>query len=133
MKLRFILLAFLLTFGLVGCSETNNNDLEETPSKDETPVVVEDEENTDDDDEEVGDDSMIKLTLEQLSEYNGKDGNLAYIAVNGVIYDVSNVSAWTNGAHNGVSAGNDVSTFINGAPHGTSVLSDLEAVGELID
>ena len=129
MKLKSIVLLGLLVFGLVGCSEQSSSDKDETPKTDDTPVVVDDNDN----DEEKGDTDLLRLTVEELAEFNGKDGNNAYVAVNGVIYDVTGVSAWTNGSHNGASAGNDVSSFINGAPHGDSVLSDLDVVGELID
>ena len=62
--------------------------------------------------------------------YNGKDGNKAYIAVEGDIYDVSDV--WVSGEHNGYNAGTDVTNFITSAPHGKSVLDDLVKVGELV-
>jgi len=34
------------------------------------------------------------FTTAELSRYNGKDGNPAYVAVNGVVYDVTNNAAW---------------------------------------
>lgn len=33
---------------------------------------------------------MQEFTLEELKKYNGKNGNPAYIAVNGKVYDVTN-------------------------------------------
>ena len=74
---------------------------------------------------------IIQLTLAELSAYNGKDGNMAYIAVDGNIYDVTN--EWNNGEHNGVMAGTDATTAIIGAPHGVSILENLEIVGELVE
>ena len=33
----------------------------------------------------------LELTLDQLKQYDGKNGNPAYVAVDGVIYDMTNV------------------------------------------
>jgi predicted heme/steroid binding protein len=77
---------------------------------------------------------VLQLTLEELSQYDGQNGNPAYIAVDGVIYDVSDVSFWSGGRHNGFSAGADLTDAIkNVSPHGVSKLSGLPVVGELID
>ena len=87
-------------------------------------------------DDEITDpvvDETIKLTLTELEMYDGQDGNNAYVAVNGVIYDVTGISAWTGGSHNGNMAGQDLTNVIMNAPHGESVLDDLDVVGELID
>ena len=74
------------------------------------------------------------LTLEQLAQYNGKNGNPAYIAVDGIIYDVTNVPQWTNGDHNGFEAGNDLTEQIKTiSPHGVSKLNGIQAVGKLAD
>lgn len=82
-------------------------------------------------DGEVGD---LELTLEELSQYNGKNGNPAYVAVDGVIYDVSESSRWADGEHNGFSAGNDLTEEIkNVSPHGTSTLSRMPVVGKIVD
>ena len=43
----------------------------------------------------------LALTLDQLKHYDGKNGNPAYIAVDGVLYDVSGVRQWKNGSHEG--------------------------------
>ena len=78
-------------------------------------------------------DAGLELTLEELSAYNGKDGQPAYIAVDGVIYDVTNAPRWSNGEHNGFSAGQDLTEEIKTrSPHGTSKLSSVPAVGKLI-
>jgi len=75
----------------------------------------------------------LELTLEQLKQFNGKDGNPAYIAVDGVIYDVTNNHHWTTGTHEGYSAGADLTDAIMGkSPHGISVLGDVPIVGKLI-
>jgi len=72
------------------------------------------------------------FTQEELSQYDGQDGNPAYVAVDGVVYDVSDVGAWQGGEHfNGVVAGVDNTEEISSAPHGTSVLEDLPIVGTL--
>ena len=56
--------------------------------------------------------SELQLTLEELSQYTGQNGKPAYIAVDGVIYDVTNVPQWENGGHNGFSAGKDLTKEI---------------------
>jgi len=77
-------------------------------------------------------DTEVVMTLEELAQYNGKDGNPAYIAVDGVIYDVSDVSQWKDGEHNGFSAGQDLTDEIkNISPHGVSKLTGLPVVGRL--
>ncbi len=75
----------------------------------------------------------LELTLEELAKYNGKDGNAAYIAVDGVIYDVSNSKAWENGGHQGYEAGQDLSEQIKSAPHGVGVLAGMPVVGVLVE
>ena len=76
--------------------------------------------------------SKLELTVDELAEYNGKDGNPAYIAVDDVIYDVSNVPQWKDGEHNGFSAGNDLTEEIkNISPHGVSKLKGQPVVGTL--
>lgn len=84
--------------------------------------------------ESISEEDMIELTLEELSQYNGQDGNPAYIAVDGVIYDVSGVSRWKNGKHNGFEAGNDLTDAIkNISPHGVSKLKSVPAIGTIIE
>ena len=72
------------------------------------------------------------MTLTELAQYDGKNGNKAYIAVSGVIYDVTNSSLWINGSHNGYQAGQDLTVAITSSPHGTSTLSRLPIVGYLV-
>lgn len=73
----------------------------------------------------------MTYTLEELAAFDGKDGNKAYVAVEGVVYDVTGIPAWTGGTHNGNMAGQDVTEAIKNAPHGDSKLADLEVVGQL--
>lgn len=78
---------------------------------------------------------MRTFTLEELSQYNGKDGQPAYVAVDGVVYDVTNVEAWKDGEHKlGLTAGNELTEEItNQSPHGLKVLEGLPIVGELVE
>jgi predicted heme/steroid binding protein len=83
--------------------------------------------NTDDDKD------MIYLTLEQLAEFDGRDGRNAYIAVDGKIYDVTNSPRWPNGNHNGYQAGQDLTDeILNTSPHGIRTLDNIPLIGYLV-
>ena len=76
----------------------------------------------------------LELTLEALKQFDGKNGNPAYVAVDGIIYDVTNVAKWKNGDHNGYTAGNDLTDIIkNKSPHGVKNLEGLPVVGKIVD
>lgn len=72
------------------------------------------------------------FTLEELSQFDGENGHPAYVAVDGVVYDLSNIPAWAGGKHHGLTAGKDHSEAILKAPHGKSVLAKLPVVGKLV-
>lgn len=71
------------------------------------------------------------FTLDELSTYDGKNGNLAYVAVDGVVYDVTDAPQWSTGSHEGLNAGTDLTVVIGTAPHGTDVLENVPVVGKL--
>jgi predicted heme/steroid binding protein len=71
------------------------------------------------------------FTLEELAQYNGKNGNPAYVAVNGVVYDVTNIPAWTSATHFGISAGNDLTIEFESCHGATKILEKLPVVGNL--
>jgi predicted heme/steroid binding protein len=76
----------------------------------------------------------LELTLDELKQFDGKNGNPAYVAVDGIIYDVSNVAKWKNGDHNGYTAGNDLTDIIkNKSPHGVKNLEGLPVVGKIVE
>lgn len=70
------------------------------------------------------------FTLAQLGQYTGAGGTTAYVAVNGVIYDVT--TTFTNGIHRGMQlGGTDASAIFAASPHSLSLLSGLPVVGSL--
>ena len=72
-----------------------------------------------------------EFTLEQLAKYNGANGSPSYVAINGIVYDVSNVLSWTGGYHFGISAGKDTTENFSTC-HGVSKITDeLPKVGIL--
>ena len=101
------------------------------------PAIVEDSATTSSEVVSVSSsaEEMRTFTLEELSQYNGKDGQPAYVAVDGVVYDVTNVEAWKDGNHKmGLTAGNELTEEItNQLPHGLKVLEGLPIVGELVE
>lgn len=81
--------------------------------------------------------TKINLTLEQLKEFDGKNGRPAYVAVNGTIYDLTLSRLWRGGEHDPslgeVYAGRDLSKEIEKSPHGDKHLKDFPVVGTLIN
>ena len=69
------------------------------------------------------------FTLAQLSQYNGKNGQPAYGAVDGKVYDLSAI--FFGGSHYGYTAGQDLSAAFHNQ-HAKSFLSGLTIVGILI-
>ncbi len=80
-------------------------------------------------------DTELSLTLEELAQYDGLEGRKAYIAVDGIIYDVTDISQWKDGLHQGrFQAGQDYSEEIRSeSPHGTKMLDRAPKVGVLVD
>lgn len=72
------------------------------------------------------------FTLEALAKFNGENGQPAYVAVDGIVYDVSALSEWSGGLHyRGIEAGKDLSVEILSSPHGKSILKRAVIVGTL--
>ncbi len=72
------------------------------------------------------------MKLEELKQYDGKDGRPAYVVYKGDIYDVSGSKLWKNGSHvNRHFAGEDLSHQMSVAPHSDEVMSRFKKVGKL--
>ena len=60
------------------------------------------------------------FTVEELSEFDGKGGRQAYVAVDGVVYDITGASQWEDGKHTPCNldamAGKDLSGVLKQAP-----------------
>lgn len=72
------------------------------------------------------------MTLQELAQYDGKDGRKAYVAVNGTIYDLTDSERWQNGHHEGAhQAGADLTEELKAAPHVRSVIERFPVVGKV--
>lgn len=73
--------------------------------------------------------SQTKIfSLEELAKYDGKNGNQAYVAIDGIVYDFSRVFRY--GVHAGHSAGKDLTKEFYQA-HDKSELDGFSVVGKL--
>ena len=70
-----------------------------------------------------------QFTLAELAELNGSGGKPAYVAVNGVVYDVSVQGAWGGGTHFGLYAGKDLTAHFQACHDNDTILSALPKVG----
>lgn len=126
-KKLIILFTLILVFTLAACAPS-----EEKPA--EAPPHETTEEVTEDTPSESSDDLEKEFTLEELAKFNGKDGNKAYVAVDGYVYDVTDVPPWNGGEHNGYEAGKDLSEEIKTkSPHGPGKLEGVPIVGKLVE
>lgn len=69
---------------------------------------------------QVAGNKNLVLSAEELKEFNGKDGKLAYIVLYGKIYDLSEFELWASGEHNDL-AGNHLTESLKYAPHSAVV------------
>lgn len=127
-KLTIVLCIFLLLFG---CSKT-------------TPEVNQSENSTTENSDSTFDEStgltidaetgLLQMTIDELEQFNGKDGNKAFVAIDGNVYDVTNNRKWLDGNHEkGMSAGRDLSAFISSTPHGYDILKQFTVVGKIVE
>ena len=74
-----------------------------------------------------------KFTLEELKQYDGKDGRPVYVAYKGKVYDVTDSLLWMEGDHQGAhGAGKDLTEEMSQAPHGEETLANVKLIGILI-
>jgi len=74
-----------------------------------------------------------EFTLDELEQYDGENGNPAYVAIEGIVYDVSNEPNWKSGTHYGLNAGRDLSEQFNSCHGMIDILSNTPKVGILAD
>ena len=75
---------------------------------------------------------MKEFTLEELKTFNGRDGQKAYVAYGGVVYDVTDSAMWGDGEHEAMHfAGADLTAEHEDAPHDVYV-TDFPEVGRLV-
>jgi len=116
--------------GTSGTSGTSGDSASEAPTS---------EVSTSDADSGIKDGSndpeLKTFTLEELAEYDGKNGNPAYIAIEGKVYDVSKVPQWQEGIHAGkFQAGKDYTKELKQtAPHSASKMDDIPVIGTLAE
>ncbi|MDP4144922.1 MAG: cytochrome b5 domain-containing protein [Bacillota bacterium] len=72
-----------------------------------------------------------EFTLSELAEYDGTNGKPAYVAVKGVVYDVSNNPYWSTAKHYGLTAGKDLSSLYESSHGAEGILETLPKVGIL--
>ncbi len=129
--------------------DTDNGNETQLPSDDDAMDTITDDtsdgdDTTDNGDDDTSDDTAsdtqdeepeeLLLTLQELSAFDGRSGNRGLIAVDGIIYDVSNSPRWPNGNHNGYQAGQDLTTAMDNNPqHGRENLQRLPRVGRIIE
>jgi Predicted heme/steroid binding protein len=79
-----------------------------------------------------GTEELKSFTIDDLSRYDGKGNNPAYVAVNGMVYDVTNQPGWAAGSHFGLRAGLDQTGAYISCHTGQPMIDRLKVVGRLV-
>jgi len=127
--MKKIILIISLSLVLLGCATTPEPSQPNTPETPTTDSTI-DEATGLAIDAETG---LLLMTIEELAQFDGKDGAKAFVAIDGDVYEVTGDRKWLDGNHEeGMTAGRDLSEFISGAPHGYDILKQFTIVGKII-
>jgi predicted heme/steroid binding protein len=74
---------------------------------------------------------LPEYTIAQLALRNGQDKPEIWVALEGVIYDVSASRLWRNGKHYEHWAGQDLTDELADAPHTAFVFDKFQPIGRL--
>lgn len=75
--------------------------------------------------------ALPEFTKSQLALRNGQDKPQVWVALDGVIYDVTDSRLWRNGKHYEHWAGQDLTDELKDAPHTEKVFEKFKAIGIL--
>jgi predicted heme/steroid binding protein len=75
--------------------------------------------------------SIPEYTKNQLALRNGQDKPQIWVALHGIIYDVTASRLWKNGKHYEHWAGQDLTDELKDAPHTEKVFEKFLVVGRL--
>lgn len=76
-------------------------------------------------------DEVPVFTIRQLALRNGQDKPEIWVALNGIIYDVTSSRLWKNGKHYEHWAGQDLTDELKDAPHTEKVFDKFKIIGKL--
>lgn len=75
--------------------------------------------------------ALPEFTKSQLALRNGQDKPQIWVALHGVIYEVTDSRLWKNGKHHEHWAGQDLTDELKDAPHTEKVFEKFKAIGRL--
>lgn len=75
---------------------------------------------------------LPEITRAQLALRNGQDKPEIWIALNGIVYDVTTSRLWRNGKHYEHWAGQDLTPELKDAPHTDKVFDKFKPIGRLV-
>ncbi|UBM58828.1 cytochrome b5 [Marinilongibacter aquaticus] len=76
-------------------------------------------------------DALPIIKRNQLALRNGQDKPEIWVALNGIVFDVSASRLWRNGKHYEHWAGQDLTDELGDAPHTEKVFEKFKAIGVL--
>jgi predicted heme/steroid binding protein len=79
----------------------------------------------------VNDDLLPVITRAQLALRNGQDKPEIWVALRGIVYDVTSSRLWRNGKHYEHWAGQDLTDELKDAPHNENVFDKFKVIGRL--
>lgn len=136
MKKSFFMIAFVLiaSFSFGGCWSgiQEESPAEAPPTMNDSPDM--EPQTNDDSEDSLEDEGDMELTLEELAEYDGTNGKRAFVAIDGIIYDVTDSEYWNEEGPNNFKAGRDVTGMIgNISPSIIADVAGIERIGILVD
>jgi predicted heme/steroid binding protein len=75
---------------------------------------------------------LKSFTVDELSRFDGKGDNPAYVSVNGMVYDVTDQPGWAAGSHFGLKSGLDQTGAYISCHTGQPMIDKLKLIGRLV-